>query len=43
MTWRFLSPALAEIAEAAEYYEGKVGGLGGDFIAEVDVTIYRIL
>ncbi len=43
MTWRFLSPALSEISEAAEYYEGKVPGLGGDFVEEVDAAIYRIL
>jgi len=24
MTWRFLSPAVAEIADAADYYEGTV-------------------
>ncbi len=43
MTWRILSPALAEIAEAAEYYKGKVRGLGGDFVEEVDAAICRIL
>jgi toxin ParE2 len=43
MTWRFLSPAVAEIADAADYYEGKVPGLGGDFLDEVDATIIRIL
>lgn len=43
MTWRLLSPAIAEIAEAANYYEGKVPGLGSDFLEEVDVTIFRIL
>ena len=43
MTWRFLSPALAEIAEAAEYYEEKVRGLGGDFVDEVDAAVCRIL
>jgi len=43
MTWRFLSPALSEIAEAADYYEGKVRGLGGDFLNEVDSAMSRIL
>ncbi|TSA31332.1 MAG: type II toxin-antitoxin system RelE/ParE family toxin [Verrucomicrobiaceae bacterium] len=42
MTWGFLSPALSEIAEAAEYYEGRVRGLGGDFVDEVDAAISRI-
>jgi plasmid stabilization system protein ParE len=43
MTWRILSPALAEIAEAADYYEGKVPGLGRDFVEELDAAICRIL
>jgi hypothetical protein len=43
MTWRFLSPALGEIVEAAEYYEGRVAGLGGDFVDEVDAAICRII
>lgn len=43
MTWRFLSPALSEIAEAAEYYEERVRGLGGDFVDEVAAAICRIL
>jgi len=43
MTWRFLSPALGEIVEAAEYYEERVAGLGGDFVDEVDAAICRII
>ncbi|MDX2081837.1 MAG: type II toxin-antitoxin system RelE/ParE family toxin [Terrimicrobiaceae bacterium] len=43
MNWRLLSPALAEIAEAAEYYEGKVPGLGREFVEELDAAICRIL
>jgi plasmid stabilization system protein ParE len=43
MTWRFLSPALSELAEAAEYYEERVQGLGGDFLMELDAAIDRIL
>jgi plasmid stabilization system protein ParE len=43
MTYRFLSPALRELAQAAEYYEDKVPGLGADFIGELDAAIERIL
>jgi len=43
MTYRFLSPALDELTEAAAYYEGRVPGLGADFLDEVDATIARIL
>lgn len=43
MTLRFLSPALLEIAEAAEYYEGKVPGLGRDFIDELEKAKCHIL
>ena len=32
MSFRFLSPALDELAEAAEFYEQRVPGLGADFI-----------
>jgi hypothetical protein len=39
MTWRFLSSALTEIADAAEYYEEKVAGLGSDFLDELEATI----
>ncbi len=43
MTYRFLSPVLTEISEAAEFYDEKVPGLGADFVQEVDATIARIL
>ncbi len=43
MTYRFLSPALAEIGESAEFYEERVSGLGADFLDEVDAAIDRIL
>lgn len=43
MTYRFLSPALFEIADAAEFYEEQVSGLGADFVGELDKTIGRIL
>jgi plasmid stabilization system protein ParE len=43
MTYRFLSPALREAAEAAEYYESQVPELGGDFVEELDVVVDLIL
>ncbi len=43
MSYRFLTPTLAEIHEAAEFYEDRVTGLGADFLDEVDLTINRIL
>jgi hypothetical protein len=43
MIFRFLPPAATEIKEAAKYYEGKVPGLGFEFIAEVRAAIRRIL
>lgn len=43
MKYRFLSPAIVEIHEAARYYESQVTGLGSDFVDEVDATIFRIL
>ncbi len=43
MSFRFLSPALVELKEAAEYYESALSGLGADFIDEVDSTIQRIV
>lgn len=42
MTYRFLSPALTELGEAAEFYEDRVAGLGSDFIGEVDAAIDRM-
>lgn len=43
MTYRFLSPAVRELTQAADYYEQKVPGLGADFIDELDAVIQRIL
>jgi len=43
MTYRFLSPALIELTEAAEFYESKVPGLGADFVFEADEAISRVL
>ncbi|NLT69255.1 MAG: type II toxin-antitoxin system RelE/ParE family toxin [Verrucomicrobiaceae bacterium] len=43
MNFRFLSPALFELTEAAEYYETQVCGLGSDFLEEIDAAIERLL
>ena len=43
MSFRLLPPAAQEIKEAARFYEGRVLGLGFDFIAEVRATIRLIL
>jgi plasmid stabilization system protein ParE len=43
MNYRFLSPALVELREAAVFYEERVNGLGSDFLDEVDHTVQRIL
>jgi len=43
MSHRFLSPALLELSQAAEFYEGRVAGLGADFLEEVEAAIDRIL
>lgn len=43
MNYRFLTPALVEIREAAEFYDHRVPGLGADFLDEVDAAIDRIL
>ncbi len=43
MTYRFLSPALSEATEAAEFYNGQVPGLGADFVEEFDAAIDLIL
>lgn len=43
MTYRFLSPALEEVREAAAFYEGRVPSLGADFIDELNAAIERIL
>jgi hypothetical protein len=39
MTLRFLTPALVEIREAAEYYDERVSGLGADFLDEVKLRV----
>jgi len=43
MTYRFLTPALEELTEAAEFYDERVSGLGADFVDEVDAAIERLL
>jgi hypothetical protein len=43
VTHRLLSPALRELAEAAEYHESQQPGLGPDFLHEVGTAIERIL
>lgn len=43
MTYRFLTPALAEVREAAVYYEERVSGLGADFLDEVEAAVERML
>ena len=43
MNFRFLTPALVEIREAAEFYENRVSGLGADFLDELEAAIERIL
>ena len=43
MNFRFLTPALEELAEAAEYYDHEVPGLGANFLSEVDRAIDLII
>ena len=43
MNYSFLTPALAEIREAADFYEARVSGLGADFLDEVDAAVGRIV
>jgi hypothetical protein len=43
MTCRFLTSAVIELGEAAEFYDERVSGLGSDFLDEVDATISRII
>jgi plasmid stabilization system protein ParE len=43
MNFRLLAPAISEAAEAAEFYESRVTGLGSDFLVELETTITRIL
>ena len=42
MSYRFLSPALDELSEAAAFYDERVAGLGADFLDEVDGAVARI-
>ena len=42
MKVRFLSMALEEMAEAAQYYEGQSKGLGEEFLQEVENGLGRI-
>lgn len=42
MTARFLSPALQELASAAEWYESKAEGLGDRFLRQVDQAVTKI-
>ena len=39
MTYRFLSPAEHDLADAVAYYEEAVAGLGLDFLDEIDPAI----
>ena len=43
MTYRFLSPAQQDLAEAVEYYEHALPGLGLEFLDEVERAVNRIL
>lgn len=43
MTYRFLAPAKADLAQAVRWYDEAVPGLGLDFLDEVDNAIRRIL
>lgn len=43
MSYQFLAPALAELRDAAEYYESQVTGLGADFLREIELAIDRII
>ena len=43
MTYRLLTPARQDLAEAVAYYEKAIPGLGLEFLDEVERTINRIL
>jgi plasmid stabilization system protein ParE len=43
MKFRLLPPAAGELRSAARYYEQQIPGVGHDFLAEVRVTIQRII
>lgn len=40
--YRFLSPAEEEMTEAAAFYESRSGGLGNDFLDDVQQAIHRL-
>ena len=42
MNVRFLSPAGQELADADQWYEDQMSGLGQDFLAEIDEAVHRI-
>jgi plasmid stabilization system protein ParE len=43
MTFRLHRSARREVAEAIEYYDGQLPGLGADFASEVDSAIAQVL
>lgn len=43
MKIRFLTPASRDLADAAEYYEKQIPGLGIQFMDEVEAAISRIV
>ena len=43
MTYRFLSPAQSDLAQAMDYYERASPGLGLEFLTEVERTVQRIV
>ncbi len=43
MTYRFLSPAQSDLAQAMEYYDQASPGLGLEFLTEVERTVQRIV
>ena len=43
MTYRFLSGAERDLADAMEYYERAMPGLGFDFLEEVERAAARVL
>ncbi|MGF1679127.1 MAG: type II toxin-antitoxin system RelE/ParE family toxin [Candidatus Methylacidiphilales bacterium] len=43
MSFRFLSPALDELSDAAQFYDDRIPGMGTEFINEVDRAIDLIL
>ena len=43
MTYRFLSPAESDLAQAMYYYDRASPGLGLEFLNEVERTVQRII